>query len=258
MADHDRTAGEVDECLLQRAERVDVEVVRRLVQQKQVAASCRSFARWTRLRSPPERSSTSFCWSPPRKLNRADVLPRVHLALAEQDRVLAAGDLLPDGVRALERVADLVDVRELDRLADSSSPPSGFSSPTIMLKRVVLPAPFGPMTPTMPPGGRSKVRSSTSSLSPKPFCTWSGLTTRRQGADPAGMWISTVRSAWPGPPPGASRRPRVGPCTWPGGRWGSCAPTRARAAASGGARRSASPRRRGAPPSARATRSSFP
>src|SRR4029077_637998 len=29
----------------------------------------RSFARCTRLRSPPERSPTRFCWSPPRKLN---------------------------------------------------------------------------------------------------------------------------------------------------------------------------------------------
>src|SRR2546430_1935310 len=31
----------------------------------------RSFARWTRLRSPPERSPTFFCWSAPRKFKEA-------------------------------------------------------------------------------------------------------------------------------------------------------------------------------------------
>src|SRR5437867_2193534 len=31
----------------------------------------RSFPRWTRLRSPPERSPTFFCWSAPRKLSEA-------------------------------------------------------------------------------------------------------------------------------------------------------------------------------------------
>ena len=38
-----------------------------------------------------------------------------------------------------------------------------------MRNSVVLPAPLGPMTPTMPPGGSLKLRSSISSLSPKPF-----------------------------------------------------------------------------------------
>ena len=48
-------------------------------------------------------------------------------------------------------------------------PASGFSWPVIMRNSVVLPAPFGPMTPTMPPGGSLKVRSSISRLSPIAF-----------------------------------------------------------------------------------------
>jgi hypothetical protein len=47
-----------------------------------------------------------------------------------------------------------------------STPPSGFSWPVIMRNIVVLPAPFAPMTPTIPPRGRLKVSSSNSSLSP--------------------------------------------------------------------------------------------
>ena len=39
-------------------------------------------------------------------------------------------------------------------------PLSGFSSPMIILNSVVLPTPFGPMTPTMPLRGSEKDRSS--------------------------------------------------------------------------------------------------
>ena len=42
---------------------------------------------------------------------------------------------------------------------------SGSSAPVIMRNSVVLPAPFGPMTPTIPPGGSLNERSSISSLS---------------------------------------------------------------------------------------------
>ena len=35
-------------------------------------------------------------------------------------------------------------------------PQSGFSWPVIMRKSVVLPAPLGPMMPTIPPGGSEK------------------------------------------------------------------------------------------------------
>src|SRR2546428_9244184 len=47
-----------------------------------------------------------------------DVLPRVHLALAELDRVRPAADLLPDVVRRIELRTALVDVRDLHRVAE--------------------------------------------------------------------------------------------------------------------------------------------
>ena len=53
-------------------------------------------------------------------------------------------------------------------------------------------------TTTIPPGGRSNVRSSTRSRSPKPFWTCSARTTTSPRRGQAGMWISTVSSrvAW--------------------------------------------------------------
>ena len=66
----------------------------------------------------------------------------------------------------VERFARLIDVADLHRLAELSVPPSGCSCPTSIRNSVVLPAPFGPMTPTMPPRGSVKSRSSMSSMSP--------------------------------------------------------------------------------------------
>ena len=58
--------------VLERAQRVDVEVVGGLVEQQHVAArACSTLARCTRLRSPPESTPTFFCWSEPLKLNDA-------------------------------------------------------------------------------------------------------------------------------------------------------------------------------------------
>ena len=68
-----------------------------------------------------------------------------------------------------------------------STPASGSSSPTIIRKSVVLPAPFGPTMPTMPPGGSEKERSSNRSLSPKPLASLSAATTRSPTRGPAGM-----------------------------------------------------------------------
>src|SRR5918998_1552814 len=68
------------------------------------------------------------------------------------------------------------------------APESGFSAPMIMRKSVVLPAPFGPITPTMPPGGSLKLRSSISRRSEKPLVRFSKSMTLlpglRRGGDP--------------------------------------------------------------------------
>ncbi len=75
-----------------------------------------------------------------------------------------------------------------------SSPESALSSPAIIRNSVVLPAPFGPITPTIPAGGSENSRSSKSSRSPKPFETSFASITRSPSRGPGGMWISTRSS----------------------------------------------------------------
>ena len=72
-----------------------------------------------------------------------------------------------------------------------SVPASGFSCPVIIRNSVVLPAPFGPMTPTIPPRGSVKLRSSIRSRSPYAFRTPRASTTMSPRRGPGGMKIST-------------------------------------------------------------------
>src|SRR5262245_29167690 len=53
------------------------------------------------------------------EVERGDVGARRELAPRDQDPLLAAADLLPDGLARVERVARLVDVGELHRLSDA-------------------------------------------------------------------------------------------------------------------------------------------
>jgi hypothetical protein len=73
-------------------------------------------------------------------------------------------------------------------------PPSACSSPTIVLNSVVLPTPFGPMIPTMPPRGMLKLRPSMRTRSPKPLRRPSASMTTLPRRGPAGIWISSKSS----------------------------------------------------------------
>src|SRR6202041_2807214 len=66
-------------------------------------------------------------------------------------------------------------------------PASGGSSPVMRLRTVVLPEPFGPMRPVMPPAGISKERSRTATRPPKAFLRpWTLSRAPGGGAAPTG------------------------------------------------------------------------
>ena len=95
------------------------------------------------------------------------VRARVHLAVADMIRSGPPRDLLPDGVRRVEVGAGLVDVGELDRVAEPqlaarrAAPARRSCGRASSCRRR-----SAPITPTMPPGGSENVRSSISSRSP--------------------------------------------------------------------------------------------
>src|SRR5437763_10371507 len=117
VRDHDRAAGEVEQRLLERSQRVDVEVVRGLVQKEHVPAGPEQLREVHAVALAAAQVADSLLLVGPAEVEPRDVLTRVDLPIPELDRVVAARDLLPDRVRWLERLPRLVDVRELDRLA---------------------------------------------------------------------------------------------------------------------------------------------
>ncbi len=72
-----------------------------------------------------------------------------------------------------------------------SSPASGAAWPVSKVNRVVLPTPFGPITPTMPPRGNENDRSSMRSRSPKPLRSFFDSITTLPRRGPGGIWISS-------------------------------------------------------------------
>jgi hypothetical protein len=117
------------------------------------------------LRSPPDSLPTFLLLVAALEIECADIGAALHGALAEFQNVVAARDFLPHILSWIECVARLVDITDHHGLADANVPASGFSCPVIMRNNVVLPAPLGPITPTMPPAA-IELHVSNSSRSP--------------------------------------------------------------------------------------------
>src|SRR5512135_3839965 len=72
----------------------------------------------------------------------------------------------------------------MSRPLNSTRPAVGFTKPVMRLMRVLLPEPFGPITPRASPGRRSKETSFTASTLPKAF---SSPRTRSSGSPSAAI-----------------------------------------------------------------------
>ena len=119
VGDDHGAAGEVEQRLLERAQRVDVEVVGRLVEQQQVAAGLQQLGEVHAVALAAGEHADLALLVGALEVEAAHVRARVHLAVADLDDVVAVGDLLPDRLVGVERVARLVDVGEVDGLADA-------------------------------------------------------------------------------------------------------------------------------------------
>ncbi len=118
MADHHHAAREFEQRVFQRAQRFDVEVVGRFVQQQHVAAGDQRLGQVQPAALAAGQVPTLFCWSPPLKLKRPQIGAAGHLELADVQDVEAAGDVFPHGLVVRQFVAVLVDEGHLHGRAD--------------------------------------------------------------------------------------------------------------------------------------------
>ncbi len=148
-------------------QRLDVEVVGRLVEQQDVAAGLEHLGHVHAVALTARELADVLLLVLALEVERADISAGAHVHAVDLHVVEPVGDLFPHVVLGIEMVAALVDDSPRCTVAPMSIEPlSGVSLPVMSLNSVDLPAPLGPITPTMPPGGRVKLRSSNSSLSP--------------------------------------------------------------------------------------------
>src|SRR4051812_2166061 len=118
VRDHDGATGELLQRVLHRTEGLDVQVVRRFVQQDQVAALLEGHRQVQPVALATGEHARRLLLVRTLEAERADVRPRRHLDVADVDVVEAAGNGLPHGLLGVDARAVLVDVGQLDRLAD--------------------------------------------------------------------------------------------------------------------------------------------
>src|SRR5438477_3848995 len=120
VADDHRAAPEVDERVLYGAERVDVEVVGRLVEEEHVATGAEQLGEVDAVSLAAGQVLHLLLLVGAGEVEERGVRARVHLALADEDRLPpAVGQLLPHRALAVEGLAALVDVGDDDRVAET-------------------------------------------------------------------------------------------------------------------------------------------
>ena len=118
VADHHDRPGEGEQRFLQRAHGIDVQIVGRLVEQQQVGAGFQHLGEMDPVALAAGEHADLLLLVAALEVEVGDIGAAGYLPLSELQHVQSAGNFLPYGLRIVERVAGLVDIAELHRLAD--------------------------------------------------------------------------------------------------------------------------------------------
>ncbi len=120
VRDHHCAAREVQQRILERAQRLHVQIVGRLVEQQHVAAGAQHLGEVHAIALAARELPDQLLLLRAFEIETADVAARGGLVALDADDVLPAGNLLPDGFLVVERVARLIDIGELDAGTDAN------------------------------------------------------------------------------------------------------------------------------------------
>src|SRR3954471_3151787 len=118
VADDDGAAGKFLQRLFQRAQRIDVKVVGRLVEQQYVGAGFEHLGQVHAVALAAGQGADLLLLVGALEIERRAVAARVDLALAQKNELVAAGNLLPHVLLAVERIARLIEIAEMYAFAD--------------------------------------------------------------------------------------------------------------------------------------------
>src|SRR5712691_12676909 len=125
VGDDDGASGEILQRFLERAKRVDVEVVRRLIEQQHVRAFLEHLRQMHAIALAAGENADLLLLVLTGKVESRDVGARRHLARTELHDIRASRDLLEDALVRIER-AILIDVGDPHRVADANESRVGF------------------------------------------------------------------------------------------------------------------------------------
>ena len=115
--------GNVEQGILERAQRIHVEVVRRLVEQQQVAAAAQQLREVHAVALAARQVADPRLLRGPLEVEAGRCTGgELIVSVANLQLVEPFGDLLPDRLFRVERVTRLVDVGELDGVAEPAFP----------------------------------------------------------------------------------------------------------------------------------------
>src|ERR1041384_42653 len=119
VTDDDGATSEIFKRRFERAHRVDVEVVGRLVQEQDVRPLFQNLRQMHAVALAARKCADLLLLLGAREVESRNVSARVYLAAAERDHILPGGNLFPDRFIWIERRAALLHGAEFDGLADA-------------------------------------------------------------------------------------------------------------------------------------------
>ena len=117
VADDDRAASEIFDRTFQRLQGFDVQIVGRLVEQQHIAARAQQFRHMHAVAFAARQQPDLFLLVGAFEVERAGINSAVHLHVAKLDDLGSARDFFPDVFRRVQRVARLINKRQLHRVA---------------------------------------------------------------------------------------------------------------------------------------------
>src|SRR6516165_3552826 len=118
VGNDDRAAGKVEQRLLQRAQCVDIEIVGRLVKEQHVGARLEHLGQVDAVALTARELTHRFLLIGAAEVEQRTISTARHPAAPEIDLVLSTRDLLRHRVGRNQSIAGLIDITELDGLAD--------------------------------------------------------------------------------------------------------------------------------------------
>src|SRR5690348_6721027 len=119
MADDHGAAGKILERRFEGPERLDVEIVGRLVEEDEIGAGLQHLGEMHAVSLAAGELPHFFLLVAALEIEGADISAALYVALSELEHVKAARNLLPHRLVAIERLARLVDVADLYRISDA-------------------------------------------------------------------------------------------------------------------------------------------